>query len=175
MQNTRSTTTTMSTNQTYPVPKINKRIRRVKRMDGDKYTFCYHCHSWKKKGNCNTCRRRKYQDPYDLFWDGPNYNNDRRLSKNIHRLTQVRRLYQALNHAWICNINTMLRYARNHDGANNLCIIVFRNTHLRHLILQIVYHMISNIYRPTATYFAVRYSYNLHQPRAPPPPPLLWP
>ena len=161
----------MSANQTDTVPKIPKTIKQVKRMQFEAwvndYTFCFGCRSWKKKGDCNTCHHRKYQDPYDLFWNGPNYNNDRRQSKNLHRMTQVRRLYQALNHAWICNINTMLRYAQNHDGANNLCIIVFRNTHLRHLILQIVHHIICNISPIT---------FSNRRGRSPQvPPPLSWP
>ena len=143
---TRTTATTMSTNQTVPVQKT---IKCVKEMDGHKYTFCDVCQSWKKKGYCNACNWRIYQYPRDRFcYDVPN--NDRRQSKNLHRATQVMKLNQALNHAWICNMNTMLRYAQHHDGGSKLCIIVFGDTNLRHLILQIVHHMISDSHPPLA-------------------------
>ena len=131
-------------------------IKIVSSHEGDRYEYCMGCNTHKKKaGPCTRCMHTEFAlanlSPYsdiDKYGFHPSlgyigHGKPRRATKEAHRLHQVLRLEQALNHAWICNINGMLRYARSHDGVNKLCIIVFHNVDLRHLILQIVHHMIS--------------------------------
>ena len=137
--------------------KNKKHIKTVPPMEGDLYEFCLECNTHKKKaGPCTRCIYANIAleklDPYsdiDIYGFHPSFgyighSKPRRATKEIHRALQVYRLKQALNHAWICNINWMLRYAQSHDGVNKVCIIVFHDTDLRHLILQIVHNTITN-------------------------------